>query len=304
MKKLCVVSLNESDNLNVPMNIPITSNVLDINQNSNDFSMSHSESESSECDTKASQPVKRKRQRLNHLSQEEKLMRRKLKNRIAAQSARDRKKVKMDDLETTCEKLKLENSRLKKECDLLKEKAKILVDENRKLLKFKSDTEKSQLTLVKQEKTKIIDQLSNQSGLNVSNISICEANSMKTLGADESAVFTKYASQQKRQLQEYFQRMIYMLILQTLSLLKGEMVSVKISGSNQASQIKITKLKVSLQKLMRLANTRCMPPKPKQTIRIMNTYRKVKVVSSFNLAMLISVIGKALDVKKQKKFQL
>ncbi|CAG2121593.1 unnamed protein product [Medioppia subpectinata] len=42
---------------------------------------------------------KRKRQRLDHLSHEEKLMRRKLKNRMAAQSARDRKKVKMNDLE-------------------------------------------------------------------------------------------------------------------------------------------------------------------------------------------------------------
>ncbi|XP_054165479.1 X-box-binding protein 1-like [Oppia nitens] len=48
--------------------------------------------------TEAAKP-KRKRQRLDHLSQEEKLMRRKLKNRMAAQSARDRKKVKLNDLE-------------------------------------------------------------------------------------------------------------------------------------------------------------------------------------------------------------
>ena len=43
-----------------------------------------------------SKPV-RKRANLDHLSPEEKLMRRKLKNRVAAQNARDKKRVKMED---------------------------------------------------------------------------------------------------------------------------------------------------------------------------------------------------------------
>merc|ERR1711971_294428 len=42
----------------------------------------------------------RKRANLDHLSPEEKLMRRKLKNRVAAQNARDKKRVKMEDMET------------------------------------------------------------------------------------------------------------------------------------------------------------------------------------------------------------
>lgn len=62
----------------------------------------------------------RKRKRLTHLTPEEKIMRRKLKNRVAAQTARDRKRLKMETLEETVQKVQ--------------QQAKELLDVNMKLL--------------------------------------------------------------------------------------------------------------------------------------------------------------------------
>ena len=49
----------------------------------------------------------RKRANLDHLSPEEKLMRRKLKNRVAAQNARDKKRVKFEEMEAELDRLKV-----------------------------------------------------------------------------------------------------------------------------------------------------------------------------------------------------
>lgn len=72
----------------------------------------------------------RKRQRLDHLSFEEKIMRRKLKNRIAAQSARDRKKARLSELEIALEELQEEKVALLSENKALKQKVMLLENEN------------------------------------------------------------------------------------------------------------------------------------------------------------------------------
>ncbi len=75
----------------------------------------------------------KKRRRLTHLSAEEKMLRRKLKNRVAAQTARDRKKAQMSDLEIKIAKLESENKKLQTENKLLKTNSTSLVKENEAL---------------------------------------------------------------------------------------------------------------------------------------------------------------------------
>ncbi|XP_043842215.1 LOW QUALITY PROTEIN: X-box-binding protein 1 [Dromiciops gliroides] len=80
-----------------------------------------------------SQSPARKRQRLTHLSPEEKALRRKLKNRVAAQTARDRKKARMSELEQQVVDLEEENQKLLIENQLLRERTHGLVVENQEL---------------------------------------------------------------------------------------------------------------------------------------------------------------------------
>lgn len=60
-----------------------------------------------------------KKRRLDHLTWEEKLQRKKLKNRVAAQTSRDRKKAKMEDMEKTIDEQSDKISELQSKCDLL-----------------------------------------------------------------------------------------------------------------------------------------------------------------------------------------
>lgn len=72
----------------------------------------------------------RKRERLNHLTAEEKQNRRKLKNRVAAQTARDRKKYRASKLEEAVRMLILENGKLREENKCLKKTCEELKDQN------------------------------------------------------------------------------------------------------------------------------------------------------------------------------
>ncbi|XP_043665943.1 X-box-binding protein 1 isoform X2 [Vespula pensylvanica] len=77
--------------------------------------------------------IRGKKRRLDHLTWEEKLQRKKLKNRVAAQTSRDRKKAKLDELEETVKTLKERNDVLTQECALLKSQNESLISETKKL---------------------------------------------------------------------------------------------------------------------------------------------------------------------------
>merc|ERR1712013_624349 len=61
----------------------------------------------------------RKRANLDHLSPEERLMRRKLKNRVAAQTARDKKKAQTDEMEIMIQQLKEDRQKMLEESSRL-----------------------------------------------------------------------------------------------------------------------------------------------------------------------------------------
>uniref|UniRef100_A0A0K8TQ40 X-box-binding protein 1 n=1 Tax=Tabanus bromius TaxID=304241 RepID=A0A0K8TQ40_TABBR len=83
-----------------------------------------------ECDAS-----KGRKRRLDHLSWEEKIQRKKLKNRVAAQTSRDRKKAKMDEMEITIKALSQQTEILQNKCDSLQAINESLSDKNRDLEK-------------------------------------------------------------------------------------------------------------------------------------------------------------------------
>jgi len=74
----------------------------------------------------------RKRANLDHLSPDEKLMRRKLKNRVAAQNARDKKRVRMEEMEGELQRLKDHAKALeKKNAELVAQNERLMSENDR-----------------------------------------------------------------------------------------------------------------------------------------------------------------------------
>lgn len=63
--------------------------------------------------------VRGKKRRLDHLTWEEKLQRKKLKNRVAAQTSRDRKKARMEEMDQTIQEQSDQISELQIKCEML-----------------------------------------------------------------------------------------------------------------------------------------------------------------------------------------
>ncbi|XP_066923851.1 uncharacterized protein [Clytia hemisphaerica] len=75
--------------------------------------------------------IGRKRKRLDDFTPQEKMIRRKLKNRVAAQNARDRKKERLEQLEHIVDRLEKENKELKKSNDELRTNMTFLMSQNK-----------------------------------------------------------------------------------------------------------------------------------------------------------------------------
>jgi hypothetical protein len=276
---MILVSLKDGKTITLDASQTLTSS-LSNQESTSDNSLSMSTSDDDDDDDEistgnleSSQQPKQKRQRLTHLSFEEKLQRRKLKNRIAAQSARDRKKSKFDQMEESVRLLKEQNEQLRIENKLLKEKTQLLVQENRKLLEFK----KLSFTSMKPETiTTLIQQSPTARTTTTTTTNVClakldeESNTClkrKLINTQEyglvevkSAEFNNFVSQPQKQFQtNIILKLISVLIVYTMSLIKQTaLVAVTSSSSSeqpnssQAYAQKLTKLKATLVKLVKL----------------------------------------------------
>jgi len=140
---------------------------------------SESITDSDVCSVSSSNGSSGRKRKLDHLSQEEKVQRKKLKNRVAAQTSRDRKKAKMEDMEykiatqaseiktlaDTCKSLKKEKDEMKQTYVKLERRC---IEMERKLAE--QDKELKQTRLDADIASRVIGSVTNTNGSAVSYI--------------------------------------------------------------------------------------------------------------------------------------
>lgn len=120
--------------------------------------------------TNNQQTEKSRKRKLETLSTEEKILRKKMKNRIAAQNSRDKKKAKMDELEGLLKEISRQNFEIMGECRRLKEENAILRRENKELRRSSANTISPSVVKIKEEPClDSITSLKTQEGPAVSN---------------------------------------------------------------------------------------------------------------------------------------
>lgn len=102
------------------------------------------------------QEIGRKRKRLDDFTPQEKMVRRKLKNRVAAQNARDRKKERLEHLEKIVNRLEKENKDLKKSNEELRTNMNLLMSQNKTMRNKLGMDEPIQQATIKITQTPII----------------------------------------------------------------------------------------------------------------------------------------------------
>jgi hypothetical protein len=85
--------------------------------------------------------IPNRKRSLDHLTLEEKVQRKKVRNRVSAQSSRDRKKARLDDLEAEVKALRERNEALTEQCHNLDLEKTRLATENQQLLQKLSNIE-------------------------------------------------------------------------------------------------------------------------------------------------------------------